>query len=193
MKWRCDDSECTRELTLETRDDFFKSMDFERDVCCPVCKSKNVSLLVNSETQYRCQGEKCFNNKKRGFGKFDGNDGVCPFCDSDDDVIWIPKRHNGSAASVDQTLRDVADRYKLSDMGQRGGTRMGETPKHALQQEKIERYHNVNGVNIPVTNNITSTWADTNFTAPVSSKIGSSFGGSKKVPTRVTAAHREAS
>lgn len=105
----------------------------------------------------------------------------------------MPPRHNGSAKSVDATLKRVAEQYKLSDMGQRGGTRPGEIVKQVRQQETPERYVNVQGIPVPVTNGITSTWSQPTTAHKVSVGKGAPYAGLKpagKIPTNVAFEHK---
>ena len=73
-------------------------------------------------------------------------------------------------------------------MGQRGGTRPGECVKKSRIQETPERFVNVGGVNVPVTNNVHTSWSTTTSPAPVKVKAGAPYAGlarAAKVPTNV--------
>jgi predicted RNA-binding Zn-ribbon protein involved in translation (DUF1610 family) len=123
---------------------------------CPRCGSEDIQKAAkvkfnfgNSYTCLEC-GER---------SDFEQPEDVpyCLFCNSED-VCWLPQKF-ASPGEIDKTLRMVADRYGLSDMGQRGGTRAGESARKTRVQPSVERYQNVEGINVPVTDSVTSTWA----------------------------------
>lgn len=116
---------------------------------------------------------------------------MCQHCHSED-VYWLPPKYK-TPSHVDQTLRRIADRYKLSDMGQRGGTRAGENVRKSVIQEAPERFVNVNGINVPVTNGVHSSWATTTTKASVKLDGGKPYAGmaaAKSIPTKVVHEHR---
>jgi hypothetical protein len=144
--------------------------------------------------KYICQSTECFNSKAHNYGRFESEtcQEICPRCGCED-IVWIPTRHNGSAASVDATLKSLADRYKMTDMGQRGGTRPGEIAKHLTPSAPAEKFVNVQGVNVPVGNGITSGWATTTNNTTLKPAAGAPYAGLKTaaaIPTKVVAAYK---
>jgi len=67
---------------------------------------------------------------------------ACPACKSED-MCWLPPKFK-SPSHADQTLRRLAERYGMSDMGQRGGTRAGEKVKQALKQAPVTETRAIN-------------------------------------------------
>lgn len=112
---------------------------------------------------------------------------ICPSCESED-MVWVPQKFK-TPSDIDQTLRRIADRHGLGDLGQRGGTRAGEAAKRARPEPpKAEKYVNIGGVNVPVTNGVTSTWATTTMDTKIAPKAGVPYGGiaqPKSIPTKV--------
>lgn len=115
------------------------------------------------------------------------NEIICGTCRSGD-VVWLPPKFK-TPSDIDQTLRRIADRHGLSDLGQRGGTRAGESAKRARPEAPAaEKYVNIGGVNVPVTNGVTSTWATTTMNTKIAPKAGTPYGGiatPKPIPTNV--------
>lgn len=80
-----------------------------------------------------CLNKRCRNEFESG----DANP-PCPKC-GNLRVGWRPGGGHvlhGSTRNTDATLRGLATRYGLTDMGQRGGTQAGETAKRDLPQGK---------------------------------------------------------
>jgi hypothetical protein len=133
----------------------------------------------------------CLNCGRRSDFEEKQHEPYCMYCECED-VSWIPQKF-ASATHVDKTLRRIADRYKLSDMGQRGGTRMGESSRQARQQETPEKFVNCQGFQVPVTNGICSTWSTSNIDTKIKpAGVGQPYAGlrtPRAIPTKVAYEH----
>lgn len=158
---------------------------------CPRCggqeikkASKDIFNFGHSYSCLDCGGRSDYEEPPENMG--------CLYCESPA-VVWIPPKYK-SASDVDKTLRRIADRYGLSDMGQRGGTRAGESARQARPEAKVERVVNLQGFEVPVTRDgsISTRWSGS---APVNTRlkpegVGLPYGGlakAKALPTRLAA------
>lgn len=158
---------------------------------CVRCNSEDIiaakKFIFNYGSSFLCLdcGRRSDFEEKR-------HDPYCLYCGCED-VSWIPQKF-ASATHVDKTLRRIADRYKLSDMGQRGGTKMGESSRQHKIQETPEKFVNVQGFNVPVTNGVCSTWStSTHNTAIKPAGVGQPYAGlksSRPIPTKVMHEHK---
>lgn len=157
---------------------------------CPRCGCEEIVKV--SKTRFNFGNSyNCFECGQRSDFKDAVANPFCLFCGSSD-VCWLPQKYK-SPGEIDKTLRMIADRHGLTDMGQRGGTRAGETAIKSKIQPTIEKYQNVacgvaGGVNVPVTNDITSTWSP--MAAPMkidnAPKVGKAISSSRSVPAEFT-------
>jgi hypothetical protein len=78
-------------------------------------------------------------------------------------------------------------------MGQRGGTRAGETAKRLPIQETPTHFKNINGVNVPITNGVSTSWATSTMNTAIKPAAGVPYAGvapSKRIPTKVVGSHK---
>lgn len=138
---------------------------------------------------WRCTNQRCAHTfmTNQDFRNSDNPD--CPKCrqfsqcanppSNKSPVFGVPGVLSAGTRGSDQALRGLAERYSLSDMGQRGGTRLGETAMQ-VQSRALETGHSVCS---PTKSHLAS-----KVTVPAG---GPRFGGAKKsIPTQVVANHK---
>lgn len=141
----------------------------------------------------------CLNKRCNNIFEAWDNSPTCPKCKCVK-VQWKPTGISiGKVApSIDRTLRAQADRYGLSDMGQRGGTKAGEPAKPDAPQARVHGdvrpYTPAPGFSVPFTgtDQATCTWSQNAPSFKVRAPIEVAAGGAKfrhpkKIPTHVAA------
>lgn len=93
---------------------------------------------------------------------------------------------------ADGVLRSQADRYNLKDMGQRGGTKYGETAQRLTHNAPTQTYAPRAGFEIPFSHDPSCAWSKN----PPKSTVGVPAGGpkfksaGKAIPTKVVGTHK---
>lgn len=104
---------------------------------------------------------------------------------------WVPGGGHllQKAPGIDRTLRSVANRFGLTDMGQRGGTHAGERAEPNLPAPKPQErmYEPMPGMRVPWSDTPTAGFSDRVFPMGKSIPInGPKFGGVRRhIPTTV--------
>lgn len=132
---------------------------------------------------WRCVNQRCahpFLTTQEG-GVFPDFEPTCPQCHSA--ALETQRKAPGSLSAKtkgsDQALKGLANRYDMTDMGQRGGTRLGETAMQ-IQSRALETGNSV----------CTSTKSSLAHSISVPAGGARFAGGGKAIPTKVVAAHK---
>ncbi len=133
----------------------------------------------------------CLNRKCTAEFDSDQPNPECPTCECAR-VQWLPRGGHlaGSSTGIDKTLRQVSDRFGLTDMGQRSGTHAGERAAPHLRQANPNerRYSPMPGFDVPWSNSATAGWASAPYPLRKSFEPGARFSGAgKSIPTEVVA------
>lgn len=119
----------------------------------------------------------------------------CPQCGCPESMEG-PRRAPGAKSSETQTadtlIRGHANRYNLSDMGQRGGTKYGDSAQRVNLPQATATYAPRSGFEIPFSHEPTSAWCKN---PPKSSIVAPTDGArfrrsGKGIPTQVVASHK---
>ena len=105
-------------------------------------------------------------------------------------VQWIPGggHISGKSRGIDKTLRDVADRFGLTNLGQHGGTHAGERaePNRVTPPPSERMYSPMPGFNVPWSNTATAGWANSAYPLKRPFETGARINAaSKPIPTRL--------
>lgn len=119
---------------------------------------------------------------------------TCPKCRGVR-VHWVPGGgHTLSAATQhnDRTLKAVAKRFGLTDLGQKGGTHAGERAEPNLRAAKPmgpQQYSPMPGFNVGWSNKPTAGWASEPYPLKTQMPTGRARfkAGSKRIPTHIVA------
>lgn len=141
---------------------------------------------------WQCLNRRC----KSVFDHGDPNP-ACPKC-GNVRVQWVPGGgHIGKVApGMDRTLRGLADRFGLTNMGQRGGTHAGEAAKPDLPTPRpidpsAPMYRPAPGFEVPWSNAPTAAFSSQVFPLGSTSRVpinGPKFKqGKQKLPTQIVA------
>lgn len=119
----------------------------------------------------------------------------CPKCNANCQESVLPKAPGMLSARTqiaDGVLRSQAARYNMTDMGQRGGTRQGDTAQRLMQNAPTQTYAPRAGFEIPFSHDPSCAWSKN----PPKSTVGVPAGGpkfksaGKAIPTKVVGTHK---
>ena len=120
----------------------------------------------------------------------------CPKCQQPAIMVKSGKSYvtNGKSKQTDKLLQGVADRHNLTDMGQRGGTRAGESVKQIKPQAQTNQpgYQFAGGFSAPFNGDaVSSSWskAPEKLAAKFDNSTSNSYrpAAKKPIPTQVVA------
>ena len=139
---------------------------------------------MSSTFMWRCTSQRCahpFLTVQKG-GVLPDFTPNCPKCRSaavETGARKVPGMLSAKTKGSDSALRGLSNRYGLSDMGQRGGTRTGETAMQ-IQQRSLENNQSV----------CAPTKDGQRHRVQMPAGFAKFKASSKRIPTQVVAAHK---